>query len=642
MNTIIEQNRQIEYVIGIDLGHGETSAAYCPIQWGEPVGQLESVKDLDLPGNEKKIPSAITILERGAAYIGVSAFNLENIQKAQVHVCFKKIPEDINGEEEQLMIRFMKEVYKSIRQLHPARFSDSNHLVFIATPSGWNKAAQDLYYEMAQKAGLPIGGVTMESRAAFIHALREKSSGVRRNMDNGAIVFDMGSSTLDFTYLRKGESPIDHGYNCGASFIEKEILAEAEKTNSSISLFKERYPDLYDKLLFEAREFKEQVYFDTSLQQKKKIDFYGLVPEDEDEDYKDIRLNYAPGELDAILEDAGYVWEVKKAMKDFRAKFIPGKDIHGVFMTGGASRMGFLKGLITECWGVNNEHIFRDDEPSLTISRGVAEVARMDMRTKGLDAELDGAIQELRNSDEIYKKFVKSYGEHMFESVRDGVHDCFIEFRDSSVNKNLYDLQNDISSKVRNIISEESQLTTVYMDDAIASCTASVREKVENIVREYASQGLDSNMDIINVPTPTIESIDLDNIMQEISNKIYEQSASWGELIGGAAIGGLIGFLFPVLGIAAAAYIFGKDLLFPKSEEEKKREAMSKQLDLAERKKVFESLEQNWDQMKTDMRKSVFNALTSDQRIVGSINETAKELLSAYRENLIAARRLID
>ena len=69
---------------------------------------------------------------------------------------------------------------------------------------------------------------------------------------------------------------------------------------------------------------------------------------------------------------------------------------------------------------------------------------------------------------------------------------------------------------------------------------------------------------------------------------------------------------------------------------------MSKQLDLAERKKVFESLEQNWDQMLTDMRNSVFSALTSDQRIVGSINETVKELLLAYKENLKAARRLID
>ena len=27
-----EQKKQIEYIIGIDLGHGETSAAICPMQ----------------------------------------------------------------------------------------------------------------------------------------------------------------------------------------------------------------------------------------------------------------------------------------------------------------------------------------------------------------------------------------------------------------------------------------------------------------------------------------------------------------------------------------------------------------------------------------------------------------------------------
>ena len=39
MNNI--NKKKIEYVIGIDLGHGETSAAICPMQWDTDVKMLE-------------------------------------------------------------------------------------------------------------------------------------------------------------------------------------------------------------------------------------------------------------------------------------------------------------------------------------------------------------------------------------------------------------------------------------------------------------------------------------------------------------------------------------------------------------------------------------------------------------------------
>ena len=108
-----EQKKQIEYIIGIDLGHGETSAAICPMQWDTAVEQLDPAKDLDMGGNKKVMPSAITILDNGNAYIGDAAFNPEILKQAVVRVCFKQAPRDVNGDAEKVMIRFMHEVYKS-------------------------------------------------------------------------------------------------------------------------------------------------------------------------------------------------------------------------------------------------------------------------------------------------------------------------------------------------------------------------------------------------------------------------------------------------------------------------------------------------------------------------------------------------
>ena len=79
-----EQKKKIEYIIGIDLGHGETSAAICPMQWDTAIEKLEGAKDLDMGGNKKVLPSAITILDNGNAYIGDAAFNPEILKQAEV------------------------------------------------------------------------------------------------------------------------------------------------------------------------------------------------------------------------------------------------------------------------------------------------------------------------------------------------------------------------------------------------------------------------------------------------------------------------------------------------------------------------------------------------------------------------------
>ena len=119
------------------------------------------------------------------------------------------------------MIRYMQEVYRRIRENNSAMLTDSNHLVYIATPSGWDKQTQDLYLQMAKQAGLPISGLTKESRAAFVRAQHDVTSGIGKYIEKGAVVFDMGSSTVDFTYMSSNRKLIDHGYDCGASFIEK-------------------------------------------------------------------------------------------------------------------------------------------------------------------------------------------------------------------------------------------------------------------------------------------------------------------------------------------------------------------------------------------------------------------------------------
>ena len=638
------EKSKIDYVIGIDLGHGETSAALCPVQWDLPVGQLDPVKDLELGGNKKVIPSAITIMDNGNAYIGDSAFSPDILKNAQVRVCFKKKPEDLNGDAEQLMIRFMSEVYKRIRENNSAVLTDTNHLVYIATPSGWDKDSQDLYFEMAKAAGIPIGGITKESRAAFVRAQHDVTSGLGRNIEKGAIVFDMGSSTLDFTYMNKDlPNLIDNGYDCGASQVEKTIYRGKKEESDAIKKFESKYPMLIDYLVFEARKVKEQVYFDPTLKVKKTINFDDFIEDNELEDER-FKLVFNPGELDSLLYTTGYLKSIEDAMLDYKENFIPNQKIYGVFLTGGASRMDFIKSLVCKCWNVDESQVYRDNDPSLTISQGVAEVARIDIRTDGMDTGLEEEINKVQNSDAIYDSFIEGYGEHLFETVTDAVAACINAFHDDDEDWSLNILKDVISDTVKDVITEESKSVSSYMDNAVAETIKPITDKVEDIIRNYSSQGINTNINDLKIVAPKVDDINLDGVMEAISKNICEESTKWGGIIAGAAIGGVIGVLFPIFGIllGGAAFLAKKFFGETETEEDKRDKAMSRLLDKESRDKVFVSLAENWDDMQGSIRSSIYNALTSDYKIKESINQAVRKLLNSYKSNLKSARVLID
>lgn len=641
-----EKKRQIEYVIGIDLGHGETSAAICPMQWDTPVERLDPAKDLDMGGNKKILPSAITILDNGNAYIGDSAFNPEILKQAEVRVCFKQAPKDINGDAEKIMIRFMHEVYKRIRENNKAILTDTNHRVYIATPSGWNKDIQDLYVDMARVAGLPIAGVTKESRAAFVRAQHDTTSGLGRNIEKGAIVFDMGSSTLDFTYMNKKlPGLVDYGYDCGASYIEKSIFAKKEEENEAIRKFEEKYPKLTDYLVFEARMAKEKVYSDPSLKFKKTINFEDFIDDEELEDER-FKLTFQPGELDDFLRGNGYIKSIENAMIDYKENHIPNQDIFGVFLTGGASRMDFIKPLVCKCWNVEPSQVYMDQDPSLTISQGVAEVARMDLRTEGMDDGLENEINDFLNGSRTFDVFVEKFGYDLWDKVTEDIASVTVRWRDCKEDVSIKDLQAAISETIRESVAEFSSNAPAYVEESIKESTKDIRAKVESIIAVYSSQGVEITLPKnVRIGEVNLSDINMDSVLISISDKLKEDSDGWGAVIGGAAIGGAVAMLLggPLAWLIGGGALLAKALFSEeKTEAQKQAEAMERNLDSEQRMQVFNSINEKWESIQTSVAESIETALTNDNNIQVSINKVSKEYMQAYKDSLKSARILID
>lgn len=638
------EKRRIEYIIGIDLGHGETSAAMCSAQWDTAVELLEPAKDLDMGGNKKVMPSAITILNNGNAYIGDAAFNPEILKQAEVKVCFKQAPKDINGEPERIMIRFMQEVYKRIREKNKAILTEGNHVVYIATPSGWDKNTQELYVEMARIGGLPIAGVTKESRAAFVRAQHDVTSGLGRNIDKGAIVFDMGSSTLDFTYMNKNlPGLIDFGYDCGASFVEKSMYEHLQENSEAIRLFESRYPKLKDYLLFEVRKVKEQVYFAPSLKVKKTINFDDII-DDEDLEDERFKIAYQPGELNEFLEGKGYIKCLEDAMIDYKKNHIAKQNIYGVFLTGGASRMDFIDPLVRKCWGVDK--VYKDQDPSLTISQGVAEVARMDLRTDGMDVGLEEEINELINSTVVYDIFVNTFGKDLYEKLMEDIADAIIDWRDSTADRSIVHMKFCISYAVNKGVSDFSPQASSYIEGAIQSASEDVRKKVESLISVYTSQGMNVSVPAnISLGQINLSNVNMDSVLESISEKLKEDSEDWGAVIGGVAIGGVIAMLLggPLAwliggGAMIANWLFSEE----KTEAQKQTEAMEKKLSSYQRQEVCNSISEKWDDLSESVANSIVNALDDDVSIRESILQVSKAYMQAYKDSLKSARILID
>lgn len=629
-----------QYVVGIDLGHGETSAAYAEIGWGESSGKLDSAKDIDLGRDHTNvIPSAIAFESNGSISIGSNAFDKTD---SELHVCFKARPVSLHGKSEALMIKYMREVYKLIREVTGAMLNDDNHVVYIATPSGWDKETQNLYGQMAREAGLPIAGVTWESRAAFIQAQSSADSGLPQYVDKGAIVFDMGSSTLDFTYissdvLKDNHKPIDFGYDCGASLVERIMYDRLKEDNEVVGEFEQKYPDAIDKLLFEMRKAKEEYYRKTEHAIRKGIDFYALVADD---NLDFIRFSYKGNELDNYLKEKGYVDKIRKAMIDFKQNHIHGKPIHAAFFTGGASRMDFLQTLVKEIWNV--QYVFRDQNPSLTISQGIAVAARSDIRSGGA-GNIKSAIKELMSDIDVYTIFAKKLSTRLQDEVEASIATPVCTFKDAEEDYCLADLEESIENNIETDVENIGVWSKECMTEAFEEVTANMRSKVGQMMANYSKSEI--KMGTLSAKELDLPDLDLDVVsgqIQEVAAIITDSASEWTSVVTSVAIGAVAGFLLGPIGlIAMGAYTIFKSFFGQEeSEAEKREKAKYKDLDSEKRLKVYNEFADKWPSICGKISDAISDAL-DDPSVRKKINDQCKPILREYAEECLRQTRLM-
>lgn len=425
-----------EFIIGIDFGHGETSASFYNLQ-------NEDQKDIDILPDQKVIKSAVAILRQEGVEticVGDSA-----IQKAPMaidfQVSFKKRPSEMKPEERKRMIYFMKGVYEGILDCHPD-YKTREHRVFIARPSQdkiW-KNEEPEYIAMAEEAGLPVAGIQKESRAAYFRARTQPDSKIDYQVEKGVLIVDFGSSTIDFTYLNKDLSqPIDDGANLGAGVVETSLLkyALSHPQDQIMPEFAKIYgcetkSNAYNHLLYKFRVAKEEFYGKKLPNFSVGID-YALVTSAERQQLTGWGgITLKRDEVRAILEseESGkYIPTVEAVVQKFKDEKLKDQKVACVYLTGGASRMDFVREIFMKVFNLKAEQCLSDDNPSLIVSQGVAHLSYADYRTQEKEKELRAKAKKIIDSFDWEGKLKETIFDSVKKSIIDKAYSIMVDYK---------------------------------------------------------------------------------------------------------------------------------------------------------------------------------------------------------------------
>lgn len=503
--------KNTEFIIGIDFGHGETSACFYDLKKSN-----EPQKDLDILPGLHVIKSAVAILEQeGTETICVGDAAIMNAAYAKdFQISFKKRPSEMNKTERGRMVAFMKGVYAEILNRNPD-YKSRDHVVYIARPSQdiWN-SEEKAYVKIAEDAGLPIAGIQKESRAAFFRARTQPDSKIDSYVKDGVLIVDFGSSTIDFTYLNsKLTKPIDDGRPLGASEVEKTLLKYAMDNPSDgympefVKLYgkdKESIP--YNQMLYKFREAKEQ-YYGKKLSVFSVSFDYGLLTSSEKAPiYGFGGIAIPKGKINEILgedREDGYIWKVKDAIKSFKKNKLKDNKVACVYLTGGASRMDFVSQIFMEIFNLDEAHCPPDNNPSVIVSQGVAHLSYADIKSKEKEDELKKIAQSAISKYDWNGNFTKIINQSVKAKIIDKAWSIMIRYKDGDIGEwmtltdnkssdNLYiGMQKEKEGvvKVRNIRSLckeiKSQFNGFVHYDFATACETSI---TQNIVKSIVSK----------------------------------------------------------------------------------------------------------------------------------------------------------
>ena len=398
----------LAFVVGFDLGHGETALTMVNLKSEH---KKEPAVKIKVKG-ESNFITAIAYHPKKGILIGKSAITTEGVTES--HLAFKQRPNN-DSAYQKILADYVRYIFQEVKAAGYG-ITDENALFIIGCPTDWatekNRHLVATYEAIFRNnAKIPQLKVVAESRGALMNAIESGDIHIAE-LKGRALVIDLGASTADFTLINLAQphaDPFDFGHDLGASLIDKLIfrhLLNQHKrknklvpliTNSSVqcnrcelacreakeSWFKtpDSVSPVFVEIIPDELEFRGRV--NSELMQK--ILGSSFV------ELRDMEVIY--GKSFAYLPGRSWEEELKALLSQARdAAGRLGKLPDIVLLTGGASQMSFVE---PACQSVfPKSRIMRGPEPEYAISRGLAYWGRVDVRTECFSRAIDKFVEE--------------------------------------------------------------------------------------------------------------------------------------------------------------------------------------------------------------------------------------------------------
>ena len=349
------------YFVGIDFGHGETTAS-C---YNTEKGKVERLHILDGNDDESnKVEFAVCRNKKTGEW--QFAKDIQDYASPDFTLHFKAPMNEISEEKKEAFGKFIKLVFDHIMENHKSILNynpetgEKNFELYAACPSGWGKDGSDQIkaYKEFMSGIIPIDWIFKESDAAYFKFKEE----TKKFGSSAVLVIDVGSSTIDFTaYGEDGFSSLSDGKKHGASAVERSLFKHFDANDKDFQNAKQEalpicqkdHKNWDDAVVHYIKNRKE--YYYTKELNVMRLDLSNkmicLPNISKSRVFDDITVTKEQLEDDILSSYRQTLLDDIKGVKEQIGKV----DI--VILTGGASRMPWLQQLVRDifpepvvCW----------------------------------------------------------------------------------------------------------------------------------------------------------------------------------------------------------------------------------------------------------------------------------------------------
>ncbi len=583
----------IELAFGFDHGHGESCVCFVVVRDinGQPIQKISEPKKLCIKGLAQKVYSNVLYDSNGNAIgfgIPDDAENAEKIEipdgaEGNIAAYFKKSPikwddkiiaGNVSKSSKEVMGDFIAKVMAAVRaNEHNLELPKGPNYdwaekcaIYVGCPSDILWTCDDSikkYEDLIRTAtGIDEVHVVPESTAAILSMISKMPANA---LQNGICVFDFGSSTADFTYIKliaSGKILIETSWTLGASAIEDNIISKALKLKG----VQNPYRGNYARQQLEVRKNIKEAWFgdadhngnctlpdgiDQTIKYETTDANGGIVSNQItvriDQAFMDDVIDKMPvrnvSESGTPIRDNSWSGHCKEFFKKCHRLIInKNLDCSTIVLTGGASRMPFIKELCedefikdpaTGCPRKNAPTIIMEASPSYSVSNGLCQVAINDVRLETIKSELANDLTQKK------KTILNQYSEDLLESFSDYTYTLIKNYTVDLINRGVKKVRADEFQSAVNVELIENftvQKSNELLDEPMKKLNNNCRDCIEHLSEECAKELYpNQNSSSLKIDKDILAGYDLSTSIDRNINVdigyIYSSIAFWSWLL---------------------------------------------------------------------------------------------------------------